>query len=136
MEGGRCKVESESERKPLPSLFKEDVRLLMAVRSRVAVGVDIRIEWGGGERRAFGRLAMSLSCLRSLLITSTDNQIGKLESNKFSLLSQTLTLLSLKGVHLLLSSGKSLICESLSELSFSGWQTVLLHLIRFELCLS
>ena len=108
----------------------------MAVRSRVAVGVDIRIEWGGGERRAFGRLAMSLSCLRSLLITSTDNQIGKLESNKFSLLSQTLTLLSLKGVHLLLSSGKNLICESLSELSFSGWQTVLLHLIRFELCLS
>ena len=108
----------------------------MAVRSRVAVGVDIRIEWGGGERRAFGRLAMSLSCLRSLLITSTDNQIGKLESNKFSLLSQTLTLLSLKGVHLPLSSGKNLICESLSELSFSGWQTVLLHLIRFELCLS
>ena len=129
----RSKVESESERKPLPSLFKEDVRLLMAVRSRVAVGVDIRIEWGGGERRAFGRLAMSLSCLGSLLITSTDNQIGKLESNKFSLLSQTLTLLS---VHLLLSSGEKLLCESLSELSFSGWQTVLLHLIRFELCLS
>ena len=131
----RSKVESESERKPLPSLFKEDVRLLMAVRSRVAVGVDIRIELGGGERRAFGRLAMSLSCLWSLLITSTD-QIGKLESNKFSLLSQTLTLQSLKGVHLLLSSGKSLNCESLSELSFSRWHTVLLHLIRFELCLS